>query len=58
MTATLNGSFDPIRLGPNHQFIGGGWEATLTFDTDFGLASNSAATRGSTGRRLRAAPRP
>ena len=39
MTATLNGSFDPIRLGPNHQFIGGGWEANLTYDTAFGLAS-------------------
>jgi len=39
MTAELNGSFDPIRLGPNHQFIGGGWDATLTYDTDFGVAS-------------------
>jgi hypothetical protein len=39
MTAALNGSFDPIRLGPNHQFIGGGWDAALTYDTDFGVAS-------------------
>ena len=40
MTANLNGSFDPIRLGPNHQFIGGGWDANLIYDTDFGVASN------------------
>jgi hypothetical protein len=39
MTANLNGSFDPIRLGPNHQFIGGGWAAILTYDTDYGVAS-------------------
>lgn len=40
MTATLSGSFDPLRLGPNFQFIGGGWGATLTYDTSFGIASN------------------
>jgi hypothetical protein len=40
MTANLNGSFDPIRVGPNHEFVGGGWEAKLVFDTDLGVASN------------------
>lgn len=40
MTASLNGSFDPIRLGPDHEFIGGGWDANLVYDTDFGIASN------------------
>ena len=40
MTASLSGSFDPIRLGPNHEFVGGGWGATLTYDTSFGIASN------------------
>jgi hypothetical protein len=40
MTASLSGSFDPIRLGPNHEFVGGGWAANFTFDTDLGVASN------------------
>jgi hypothetical protein len=41
MTATVSGSFDPIRQGPNHEFIGGGWSTTLTYDTSFGVLSGS-----------------
>jgi hypothetical protein len=41
MIATLSGSFDPIRLSPTHQFVTGGWTATLTYDTSLGVFSNS-----------------
>jgi hypothetical protein len=41
MTASLSGSFDPIRVGPDHQFVGGGWAGTFTYDTDLGTFSNA-----------------